>query len=176
MPESLNRPVRYCSKSLGLCFQFDPAVIEHFGKHRQAHFWNFEAGGQLFATKSAAVWQIKQASGPRVSDLRSRFGFIVNRRAEQAEINVQFNSNLHYVGDWHTHPERRPSPSETDIVSMKELATESRYELPGFLMIIVGNDPNSSELWVSFNRRNGGYERLSMSNDDVKNTGPISPK
>lgn len=125
------------------------AVLDHFSANRQNSPDAKEAGGQLFAQIEGSHWIIVRATGPRRSDWRSRFGFRPDRRAERAEIQDLFALGLHYVGDWHTHPEAHPIPSPSDLVSMDDLVTRSTHELPGFLMIIVGTDPGHFGLWVS---------------------------
>lgn len=124
-------------------------VLDHFAANRQDSPDAKEAGGQLFAQIEGSRWSIVRATGPRRSDWRSRFGFRPDRRAERAEIQDLFALGLHYVGDWHTHPEAHPTPSSSDLASMDDLVTRSTHELPGFLMIIVGTDPGRFGLWLS---------------------------
>ncbi|WP_394072902.1 Mov34/MPN/PAD-1 family protein [Xanthobacter autotrophicus] len=139
------------------------AVLLHVSHHRQTSCWRREAGGQLFARIHGDEWSVEQATGPRQSDLRSRFGFRPNRKAEQQEIGERFTAGLHYVGDWHTHPESSPKPSSTDISSMKDMVSASRHELAGFLMMIVGTRPGPSGIWLSIHRANGEWSRLDQS-------------
>lgn len=138
-------------------------MIEHVSRHRQTAWWKREAGGQLFARVNGDEWHIEEATGPRRSDVRSRFGFRPNRRAEQREILERFASGLHYVGDWHTHPEPVPTPSPTDISSMQEMVAASNHELTGFLMLIVGTAVGGIGLWTSIHHTNGRWEQLNLS-------------
>jgi len=52
------------------------------------------------------------------------------------------------VGDWHTHPEKTPTPSYQDQKSMKDMYLKSEHQLPGFVMIIIGNG-KTEDLWFS---------------------------
>ena len=45
---------------------------------------------------------------------------------------------LHYVSDWHTHPEPVPRPSPLDAVSIAECVKKSRHLLNGFVLVVVG--------------------------------------
>lgn len=135
-------------------------VLRHFLKNRQDAFWKSEAGGQLFARISGNRWEIVKATGPRRADYRRRFRFFPSRKEEQSEINTSFEDGLHYVGDWHTHPEEQPTPSDLDRRSMAEVVRSSQHQLPGFLMIIVGTDETPNGLWVSFHGRDGSSEEL----------------
>ena len=113
-------------------------VLAHFGRHRQLTHRSKEAGGQLFAMFDQNRIQIERATGPRPSDRRSLGTFIPNRIAERREIKRLFKKGLHYVGDWHTHPQLRPSPSSTDIDSFQDMFHKSRHKLATFVMVIVG--------------------------------------
>ena len=130
-----------------------PAVLAHFEYNRQIKRSDKEAGGQLFAHIEGDSWVVVLASGPRKSDWRHRFGFRPDRKRERAEIEEYFEAGLHYVGDWHTHPEPSPSPSSQDVESMNELVQKSQHELIGFLMVIVGQSDWPGGLYVSLHTR-----------------------
>jgi integrative and conjugative element protein (TIGR02256 family) len=117
------------------------AVLEHFRRHRQLRKRDPEAGGQLFGRIQGKTITIEEATGPRRSDIRSRYSYIPDRTAEQREINERFPSGLHFIGDWHTHPEPIPHASGTDLDNMRECVRKSRRAISGFLLIIVGTDP-----------------------------------
>jgi len=92
-----------------------------------------EAGGQLFAAFSDDAVIIKEATGPRWTDRRHH-----DRKAEQREIVGHHARGLHYVGDWHTHPSMRPSPSDLDYQSIRDSVRQSAHQLDGFVLIVVG--------------------------------------
>lgn len=127
----------------------EPNVLRHLAKHRQAGPRAPEVGGQLFASFEKYRVRIIRATGPRKTDLRSRFSFFPDRRSENSEIEERFVDGLHFVGDWHTHPERRPSPSSIDIGSMADCFRKSKHSLSHFVMLIVGQDDSPAGLWVS---------------------------
>jgi integrative and conjugative element protein (TIGR02256 family) len=58
---------------------------------------------------------------------------------------------LHFVGDWHTHPEAVPTPSSSDIRTINEAVAKSRHHLQGFLMVVVGSADFPSGQHVSLN-------------------------
>lgn len=64
--------------------------------------------------------------------------YVPDREAERREIAECFDQELHFVGDWHTHPERHPIPSFVDDRSMAECVRKSDHLLNGFLLVIVG--------------------------------------
>jgi len=116
----------------------EKTVLNHFEKWRQLNPGMSEAGGQLFGAIEGRCIRIKLATGPRCSDRRGRFFFIADRLAERREIGALHKSGLHYFGDWHTHPQAVPTPSEIDLASMADLYTRSKHELHAFVMVIVG--------------------------------------
>lgn len=131
------------------------AVLRHFQKHQQNGASSLEAGGQLFARLSALPEVIiEQATGPRPSDFRTRTLYIPDRSAEQPEIDHWHKKGLHYVGDWHTHPEGIPNPSADDTDSIRESFVKSKHTLHGFLLIIVGTTPFPNGLYISLNNAN----------------------
>ena len=125
------------------------SVLAHFGRHRQTGVGSLEAGGQLFARFDGNIIRVELATGPRPSDRRGPTEFIPNRTAERREITRAFRNGFHYVGDWHTHPEPIPYPSQIDIQSFREMYRESRHGLASFLMVIVGNSFDDHGLYVA---------------------------
>lgn len=146
----------------GLILHIDEPVLAHFYGNAQHKCWSREAGGQLFAFIKHNRWVVAKATGPRATDFRSRFGFRPDRKAERAEILALFQEGLHYVGDWHTHPQNVPSPSHTDIRNITETVQASEHSLSGFLMAIVGRLPAPDGLWLSFHDVRGGYAKCPL--------------
>jgi integrative and conjugative element protein (TIGR02256 family) len=129
---------------------FSSAVLDHLAKYRQLRCWQRESGGQLFARLALPDIIVEEATGPRRSDWRTRTTYLPNRRAEQREIANSHAQGLHFVGDWHTHPEPIPVPSSQDTESMRDLVSRSKHALNGFVLTIVGNEafPAGLSVWV----------------------------
>lgn len=144
----------------GSSLEMTDTVLDHLSRHRQTTCWKREAGGQLFASFDGERWIVEKVTGPRRSDLRSRFGFRPDRRAEQHEIDQALARGFHFIGDWHTHPEPVPRPSIDDLESVAEMVSLSSHELPGFVMVIVGQQAPPTGLWVSFHYPDGRYSQL----------------
>jgi integrative and conjugative element protein (TIGR02256 family) len=133
----------------GQSLVFSRRVLKLFEECRQIAPELPEAGGQLFAKLAGNQILIQQATGPRPSDKRTRMHFVPDRLAEQREIARMHKDGLHYVGDWHTHPDAYPVPSMTDIQSIRECVLRSRHELQGFTMVVVGTGPVPESLHIS---------------------------
>ena len=125
------------------------AVLGHFDRNRQRRPKSREAGGQLFARFEGDTIRMEQATGPRASDRRSSMTFIPDRLVERREIKRFFRLGLHYVGDWHTHPEHYPSPSQTDLNSVQDMFRKSHHRLASFVMIVVGTETPPEGLFVA---------------------------
>jgi integrative and conjugative element protein (TIGR02256 family) len=129
----------------------DVPVVQHLEAHRQFTSRHREAGGQLFATFSGGDVAIREATGPRRTDLRTRTSYRPDRRAEQQEILERHARGLHYVGDWHTHPSPRPLPSGLDYLSIQQAVRASNHQLNGFVLIVVGTLAAPDGFHVSVN-------------------------
>jgi integrative and conjugative element protein (TIGR02256 family) len=130
-------------------------VLETIVRHRQLRDGLPEAGGMLFAQISVSEVSIVEATEPQISDRRSRFSFWPCTLAQQRSINTKFKAGLHFVGEWHTHPEPRPHPSGLDFDSMEQCFLKSRHELKALVMVILGTDPIPNGLWVSLHNGRG---------------------
>lgn len=77
-----------------------------------------ESGGILLGQVKDNVIYILKASIPNEFDKSSRFSFVRNKSVAQLITNYEFENSegkTVYLGEWHTHPEKRPSPSNQDI-------------------------------------------------------------
>lgn len=149
----------------GDVIQFEPGVLDNFNRHRQLHFWHREAGGQLFARIEGPRIIVCLATGPKSEDKRGRTFFEPDRRSEQAEIDAMFARDLHYIGDWHTHPEPRPMPSRRDHATMSSRVRLSRHRLAGFVFVIVGQIPPPGGLTVVVHDGTFGHLLLPTNTD-----------
>ena len=141
----------------GEVIHFSGLVLAHFARHRQSRIWHKEAGGQLFASINGAKIVICQATGPKSTDRRGRVFFEPDRASDQSEIEDMFSRGLHYVGDWHTHPERFPKPSWQDLTTMESRVKLSRHYFAAFIFVIVGNHPPPEGLAVIIHDGTNGY-------------------
>lgn len=122
----------------GQILHISSEVLDYLALHRQTRFWHREAGGLLFARIVGNDIFIEEATGPRPSDQRTRYSYRGDRQAEQAEIDERFLRGLDYVGDWHSHPERRPRPSRADDRAMASRVNGSQHQLKAIAFLIIG--------------------------------------
>lgn len=141
--------LRYTMVDSGQVLVLSDAVVEHIVSNCQSRPGQTEAGGQLFATFEDSTVLITRATGPRKADHRSRFRFVPHRISERREINQHYKAGLHFVGDWHTHPQTVPRPSDIDLSNITDMFKKSRHGLAGFVMIISGTMPPPDGLYVA---------------------------
>lgn len=116
--------------------------------NRQRSVMAKEIGGQLFARFVGEEIVVEVATITSGRSKRTRFGFWPDRKAERDDIEQLFKDGLHYIGDWHTHPEPHPSPSGLDQRKMLDIFKQSRHQLDAMLMVIVGQEEPPDGLFV----------------------------
>ena len=129
------------------------SVLESY---RQKRF-EVERGGQLFVDPSSSIGLVLTLATPSHKDDRAgRTWLDLNARRCREEIEQANATGLRLVGYWHTHPQRIPMISPTDVQSFFQFAAHYTQELPHPMAIIVGNSssPDGIKAW-SF--RDGHY-------------------
>jgi integrative and conjugative element protein (TIGR02256 family) len=144
--------IRFTEKPGGPVIVLTDEALSAMHKYRQLNSAAKEAGGQLFAKFEGVDTLIVEATRPKILDKRSRYEFKPNRLLQQLEIYHRYRQGLHFVGDWHTHPEKNPSPSIRDINDMAECFHLSTHNLRAFVMVIMGTVPTPEGLYVALVR------------------------
>ena len=123
-------------------------VVTRLLSYRQLHHLAPESAGVLIGERRGQHLVVCDISEPGPGDIRQRCR--VDRRGahHQLRVNEAFESSggtHQYLGEWHTHPEDKPSPSITDRSSWKRnvAAKES------MLLLIVGR----TDLWLGRKER-----------------------
>lgn len=68
---------------------------------------------------------------PNIEDQSGRFFFLRKGLAHQEKLKIrwlQSNGTCNYLGEWHTHPEAIPRPSNQDISNWKRILRETKFE------------------------------------------------
>jgi integrative and conjugative element protein (TIGR02256 family) len=140
--------LRFVDRDGGPSVLLQSSALTVIDRYRQRRLWQREAGGQLFARFEGAHTLVEVATAPSRRDLRSRFGFRPHQPTQKAEIRSFYERGLHFVGDWHSHPETLPEPSFTDLASVRECFQQSRHDLKALLLVVAGRRAGSAGLWV----------------------------
>lgn len=130
----------------GVRFQIDggqfvriaPQVLITLDRYRQTLPWKKEAGGQLFGTVSATEVLLLHASVPHRRDERGRYHFRTHPETARHAIAMAHARGLLFLGEWHTHAEAIPRPSNDDIQAMYTITNLSKTNTSRLLLLIRG--------------------------------------
>lgn len=102
-----------------------------------------ESGGILLGYYiDDSTFTITDITTPTNFDKSSRYNFLRTKLSAQKAINKLFKESSGkkiYLGEWHTHPEDIPSPSQIDKKSIKEQFRLNKLNSSVIFMIIIGN-------------------------------------
>lgn len=124
------------SDEYGNLIVFTTEVMIRLYDFRQITPACLEAGGVLIGERRGHHMVVHQISEPGKGDRRSRYGVDRCGKHHQETVNNAFNSSSgirQYLGEWHTHPENFPSPSNTDLMSWGNLSDTNPL-----ILLIVG--------------------------------------
>lgn len=137
----------------------EPKALARLFIYRQLRTLDPESGGILLGYRRGEHLHVVDATDPHPHDHRSRFGFHRRESYHQSiavKKWIESSQKMDYLGEWHTHPECRPTPSSTDIRSWLEI-TYNKTNPIVFLIIGIsdvwvgvglGNDLRSTDLLV----------------------------
>lgn len=115
-----------------------PTVQEVILDYRQTGFLAMEAGGILLGYRRGPHIEVVEATSPMALDVRRRHSFERKDPGHQAFSDIHWEvsgGTMNYLGEWHTHPEVKPSPSHLDRSEWGKLM--NRYADP-LIFIIAG--------------------------------------
>jgi integrative and conjugative element protein (TIGR02256 family) len=130
---------------------FGQAVTNILDYQRQVDVASHEAGGMLLGRLIDGTNDVVVDEGtePTAKDRRGRFFFDRAKAAAQHYINLvwrQSKSTRVYLGEWHTHPEDDPTPSDHDLGNWRRIAKKARYDQDFLIFVIVGR--KKIRVWV----------------------------
>ncbi|AUF96921.1 hypothetical protein CXQ80_14275 [Pseudomonas sp. 02C 26] len=114
--------------------------LEVFSRYIQEGVDSTEAGGILLGHVRGEHLEIVEATEPSFWDRRFRFLFermpYFHHRFAMKRWK-ESNGLVRYIGEWHTHPQARPTPSSIDLREWQALAAD-RVDGRSLLALIVG--------------------------------------
>ena len=115
------------------------AAVLKLYMYRQIHETSTEAGGVLIGERRGNHIVITDISEPGQGDFRSRTQFTRQGEHHQHKVNESFRTSFGYsvyLGEWHTHPEDYPHPSNIDLNSWRTKLKATQT----MVMLIVGRN------------------------------------
>jgi len=119
-------------------------VVQLFQKYQQLLPKTPESAGVLIGERRGKHIVITDISIPGKGDNCSRYQVDRKGKHHQKKVDDSFiesNKTKHYLGEWHTHPEKRPIPSALDYNSWSKINLNNEK----VVLIIVGQQ----SLWVA---------------------------
>jgi integrative and conjugative element protein (TIGR02256 family) len=152
---------RYLEPESGLVVSVTPSVLRLFDGSRQ-RLWQRERGGVLFAESvgTDGRLEIVDATAPHAGDRSGWNWLTLDHQRCLDEISDRFARGLHFVGYWHTHPERMPRPSARDITALQRNLLGGGIPLQKLIAVIVGTDRTAAGLCVATVSRSNSIPSL----------------
>ena len=120
---------------------FSESVIRVLSQKKQLSFKKHEMGGILIGKIYTDTLSIKKITLPNKFDESGPRFFERNKDIAQIILDYEFtnsNGSMVYLGEWHTHAEKDPSPSGTDIEMIKKQLRENIIHSDKILLVING--------------------------------------
>lgn len=120
----------------------EDSVLSGLEPYRQRRRRDFEAGGLLLGFRRGPHLHITQFTHPYASDQRTPISF---RRARTGHARcaherwLASGKTMDYVGEWHTHPQIHPSPSNIDWREWQKILS-ARTNAMVFLVLGTSSD------------------------------------
>lgn len=93
----------------------------------------------------------------------SQYYFVRGKEGLLEALSFYYNQTprLIYIGEWHTHPNMKPEPSETDKNAMQEIADHEDVLIKSPVMIILGITKENMEIgvYIQFKNQLQKYEQ-----------------
>ena len=125
------------------CLIIPEHIIKMLNRFCQTSSWDNESGGILLGKKelNKSRYIISAISKPSEKDKATRTSFVRSKETGQEIINEYWKHSkgvVNYLGEWHTHPEKRPIPSTTDRQLLATILKDGSSVFPELFMVIVG--------------------------------------
>ena len=129
----------------GTILHIEDLAINMLFMHIQKHKTDMEAGGILLGKRyqKREEYIISDISELDERDIRSRFAFVRSKHSAQRIINqlwAESNGIINYLGEWHTHPEYRATPSQVDKKLIEQIIHDHSNVFVKVFLIIIGTD------------------------------------
>lgn len=124
-----------------IAFHVEPlAILDHFTQRGKSQP---EAGGVILGKLIGDEIQVIRLSVPTGLDKASRLNFERHKLSAQIIIDYEFynsNGEMVYLGEWHTHPEANPTPSEPDRKMIGQQYQNKGRKTDFLLLVIQGTE------------------------------------
>jgi integrative and conjugative element protein (TIGR02256 family) len=140
--EVATKPIYFCRPAGGVV-KIDVEALRPMRDYAQLTDDALEGGGVLIGRHliDSNDVVVDKVTVPMRGDRRSRTSFHRARKLHQQVLDREWARSDHtsvYLGEWHTHPERTPSPSGIDMDDWRRRLRHDSVEEPFLVFFIVG--------------------------------------
>lgn len=140
------------SDELGFEVYLTDGVLHLINEYRQfLGAKNAEACGIIIGEIRSKSLRVIDISLPADDDERTIYSFFRKSRKHQNYLNNLHeisDGTLQYIGEWHTHPEPKPHPSNSDYNGWSKLINTKQFNEHPKLLWIAGNS-NFTKDWFN---------------------------
>jgi integrative and conjugative element protein (TIGR02256 family) len=117
-----------------------------------AKFHPYETGGILIGAYNENL-KLATIYSATSSSIDSKHGYTSFDRGTDnilesiEKVKISILASLHYLGEWHSHPNNSPKPSGQDLKQMQKFAKNKLHGIRSPLLLIVGGIPMQNLLW-----------------------------
>lgn len=111
-------------------------------KKESLKFGTLETGGKIFGTYFGNMAVIGEITGPSNDSIHEPYGFEMGTEGVQELIDKNYEQGMRYIGDWHSHPNNSPKPSQIDDNQMIDFSLDANVNCAEPVLIIVGGLPD----------------------------------
>lgn len=140
----------------GTILHIDDSVLMKMFQHMQTRESDTEAGGILLGKQleNREEYFLSDISEPTVKDKQKRFSFVRDKHSAQFIISQAWketNGITNYLGEWHSHPESNPTPSNIDKNLIQQVINDHSNVFAKVFLVIVGLDKS---MYIGFANSN----------------------
>lgn len=145
---------------IGLEIEYDDNLLDELKEIALNHYPN-EIGGYLlgrYSNDKSKATIVKQIIALEYSNSPVSFKHIVNEATKNIFIKLFKEEGIHYLGEWHTHPNSDSRYSQTDFNALKKIA---KGDIENPILLIIGFDMKGIRDFsfnVFFNKKIYNYE------------------
>lgn len=131
--------MRFCNNTIGLHIEIEAALMESLVESGLKHYPN-EFGGLLIGrySEDKKTVFIQETVLP-LKYTSSRYNFKRSTDGLRTTLEKYYDRTprLHYVGEWHTHPDNPAVPSSTDLAALAQIVAHDEVYINNPLLLIL---------------------------------------
>lgn len=123
------------------------------------HSIESEIGGILLGSIYEDYILVSNISFPNKFDKAGQHSFFRHKKPAQKIVNQEWNRSggqVIYLGEWHTHFEKGPRPSQVDKRMINAMLKTSKMEIDFILLLIIGYE----KVWLGFKRKGDNLKKI----------------